>query len=110
MRVLRLKIANELRKQLLESYHSKKDKKEGEPLGLSAKQRAEVEALRELAFNDRKALDAMRITEAEYKSTLIKNKLFNAKEQLSVLKKALSTIKPLTQMSEADVALTTGRA
>jgi small-conductance mechanosensitive channel len=90
----------------IEAYQSKKDKKSSDILGLSAKQRSDIETLRELAFNDRKALDAMRITEAENKYNLIKSKLFNAKEQLGVLKKALVTIKPLTKVSEADVALT----
>ena len=90
----------------IESYQTKKDKKENEPIGLTAKQKADIESLRELAFNDRRALDAMRISEAEYKYTLIKTRLFNAKEQLSVLKKVLATIKPLTKVSEADVALT----
>ena len=90
----------------IEAYQSKKDKKSSDILGLNAKQRSDIEALRELAFNDRKALDAMRIAEAENKYNLIKSKLFNAKEQLGVLKKALVTIKPLTKVSEADVALT----
>jgi small-conductance mechanosensitive channel len=90
----------------IESYQAKKEKKENEPIGLTAKQKADIESLRELAFNDRKALDAMRISEAEYKYTLVRTKLFNAKEQLSVLKKVLATIKPLTKVSEADVALT----
>ena len=48
--------------------------------------------MRELAFNDRKALDAMRITEAEYKYTLIKTKLFNAKHQFDVLKGVLQLL------------------
>ncbi len=91
----------------IEMYQSRKDKKDDSDLaGLSAKQKADIENLRDLAFNDRKALDAMRITEAEHKYALIKTKLFNAKEQLSVLKKVLATIKPLTRVSEADVALT----
>lgn len=96
----------------IESYQSKKDKKDTEAgrindlSGFSIKQKADIEALAELAFNDRKALDAMRISEAEYKYTLIRTKLFQAKEQLGVLKKVLATIKPLTKVSEADVALT----
>lgn len=94
----------------LEAYQARKEKKDGENArdfaGLSAKQKTDLENLRETTFNDRKALDAMRIMEAEYKYTLIKTKLFNTKEQLSILKKVLATIKPLTRVSEADVALT----
>ena len=88
----------------IEAYQSKKEKKE-EPIGLTAKQKSDIEALKELVFTDRKAVDAMRISESEYKYALIKTKLFNAKQQLDVLKGVLRTIKPQTRISEADVAL-----
>lgn len=86
-----------------EAYASKKDKN-NQMLGLTLKQRSELDTLRELAFADRKALDAMRITEADYKYTLIKAKLFATKQQIDVLRGAVRTIKPLTRISEADVA------
>ncbi|GMU19062.1 MAG: hypothetical protein AMXMBFR12_02540 [Candidatus Babeliales bacterium] len=87
----------------IENYAINKEKN-NQLLGLSLKQRAELDASWELVFNDRKALDAIRITEAEYKHTLIKAKLFAAKQQLEALKTAVRTIKPLTKINEADVA------
>ena len=64
-----------------------------------------MKRFKELVFTDRKAADAMRVTEAEYKYTLIKTKLFNAKNSLMYSKEVLRTIKPLTKITEADVAL-----
>lgn len=87
----------------VESIVTKKDK--SSMLGLSLKQRTELDALHEQALIDRKAYDAMRVNEAEYKYTLIKAKLFAAKQQLEVLKAVVRTIKPLTRVNEADVAL-----
>lgn len=96
----------------IDAYQSKKEKREAEAAGgrlnesgLNAKQKADLEAWRELVFNDRKAADAMRVKEAEYKYALVQTKLFNAKKQLEELKGILRTIKPLTKTSEADVAL-----
>ena len=69
------------RKQLSKIIRLAKEKKELESaIGLSVKQKADLEALRELAFNDRKAADAMRVTEAEYKYGLIQSKIICAEK------------------------------
>lgn len=88
----------------LDAFVAKKNKKD-DLLGLTPKQKVEIDALREQTFADRKALDAMRVSEAEYKYTLIKAKLFAAKQQLESLKAVLRTIKPQTTINEADVAI-----
>ena len=90
--------------QILIDSHAK-EKKENELLGLNAKQKVEIETLKQKAFNDRKAADAMRILEAENKYTLAQTKLFSAKKKLDELVSILRTIKPLTKITEADVAL-----
>ena len=90
----------------IENHQARKEKKELESaIGLSVKQKADLEALRELAFNDRKAADAMRVTEAEYKYGVVQARLFALRKQLDELRGILRTIKPLTKTSEADVAL-----
>ncbi len=86
-----------------ETYQKQKEK--NEMLGLTAKQKADIEAVREQAFTDRQITDALRVTEAEYKYTLAQTKLSQAKRQLDELKGILRTIKPLTKTSEADIAL-----
>ena len=77
----------------------------GDSLGLNAKQKAELETLNEQLAVERKAADAMRVTEAEYKYLLAQTKLFNAKKQLEELKSILRSIKPLTKINEAEIAL-----
>lgn len=84
----------------LENYQNKKDF-----VGLNGRQKAELEALRETVFADRKEADAMRVTEAEYKLTAIQTKLFNARKQVEELKGIIRTIKPQTKISEANIAL-----
>ena len=97
---------------LIEAYQNQKEKKEAEvgrlseSINFTQKQKAEIESLKALVFNDRKAADAMRILEAEYKYTLVQTKLFNAKRQLEALKGILRTIKPLTKITEANIAFT----
>lgn len=91
---------------IIENYQARKEKRELEStIGLSAKQKADLETVRELAFNDRKAADAMRVTEAEYKYGIVQARSFLLKKQLDELRGILRTIKPLTKTSEADVAL-----
>lgn len=84
----------------LDNYQNKKDF-----VGLNGRQKAELEALRETVFADRKEADAMRLTEAEYKLTAIQTKLFNARKQVEELKGIIRTIKPQTKISEANIAL-----
>lgn len=93
----------------LEAQQAKKEKKENvrsnEYIGLTAKQKADIDSLKELVFVDRRALEAMRITEAVDKFTLIKTKSFTVRQQLDLLRAILRTIKPLTKISEADVVM-----
>lgn len=84
----------------IDNYQNKKDF-----AGLNGRQKAELEALREVVFADRKEADAMRVTEAEYKLIAIQTKLFNARKQVEELKGIIKTIKPQTKISEANIAL-----
>lgn len=84
----------------IDNYQNKKDFP-----GLNGRQKAELEALRETVFADRKEADAMRVTEAEYKLSVIQTKLFNARKQVEELKGIIRTIKPQTKISEANIAL-----
>lgn len=95
-----------------EACNNKKEKKEtpqsqqrNEILGLTARQKNDLIALDELLAQDRQAVDAMRLQEAENKLSLIKSKLIIARQQHDILKAMLSKIKPLTKISEADVAI-----
>lgn len=85
----------------LDNYQNRKE----EFLGLNGRQKAELETLRETVFADRKEADTMRVTEAEYKLTVIQTKLFNARKQIEELKGIIRTIKPQTKISEANIAL-----
>jgi len=88
----------------IDAFQASKEKKEPE-IGLSARQKAELDTLKEQAFNDRRAADAMKINEIELKHTIAQTELFTAKKQLDELKGILQTIKPLTKINEADVTL-----
>lgn len=90
-----------------EAYQAQKNKKEQEGSfnALTPKQKTDIDALKELVFANRKSLDDMRISEANNKLALVKTKLMNAKLQYDVLKNVLRSVKPLTEVSEADIAL-----
>src|ERR1700733_1733920 len=90
-----------------EAYQAQKNKKEQEGSfnALTPKQKTDIDALKELVFANRKSLDDMRISEANNKLALVKTKLINAKLQYDVLKNVLGSVKPLTEVSEADIAL-----
>jgi hypothetical protein len=96
-----------------QEYEQKTEKKDASPklehreenIGLTDRQKNDLLGIKELLLNDRKTVDAMRLQEAEAKLDLIKSRLLIAKQQYDILKVILNKIKPLTKVSEADVAV-----